>query len=79
MYHFIRETVYKRQTLLSSAFPGGLVVRIRGSHPSGPGSIPGLGTFLISLKLKLLITYIQAILIFANSKRTLCARFNILS
>ena len=24
--------------------PYGLVVRIRGSHPRGPGSIPGVGT-----------------------------------
>ena len=27
--------------------PGGLVVRIRGSHPRGPGSIPGLGKVCI--------------------------------
>ena len=27
--------------------PGGLVARIRGFHPRGPGSIPGLGTALV--------------------------------
>ena len=26
-------------------FPYGLVVRISGFHPDGPGSIPGVGTF----------------------------------
>ena len=30
-----------------SCLPGGLVVRIRGSHPRGPGSIPGLGKVCI--------------------------------
>ena len=37
--------------------PYGLVVRIPGFHPGGPGSIPGVGTFLkkifITLHLKL--------------------------
>ena len=28
--------------------PCGLVVRIRGFHPRGPGSIPGMGNFLFS-------------------------------
>ena len=40
-YNFI----YIYNVFLSSVLPGGLVVRIRGSHPRGPGSIPGLGTF----------------------------------
>ena len=31
-----------------AAFPFGLVVRIPGFHPGGPGSIPGMGTFSFS-------------------------------
>ena len=31
--------------------PYGLVVRIRGSHPRGPGSIPGVGTTIFFLSL----------------------------
>ena len=27
------------------SFPYGLVVRISGFHPDGPGSIPGVGTY----------------------------------
>jgi hypothetical protein len=36
-----------KQTILSphSKIRYGLVVRIPGSHPGGPGSIPGNGTF----------------------------------
>ena len=30
-------------------FPDGLGVRIPGFHPGGPGSIPGLGAFLVPL------------------------------
>ncbi|GBN52641.1 hypothetical protein AVEN_241121-1 [Araneus ventricosus] len=29
----------------STKIPRGLVVRIPGSHPGGPGSIPGVGSF----------------------------------
>ena len=32
----------------------GLVVRIAGSHPAGPGSIPGNGNLLITFKKNLL-------------------------
>ena len=34
----------------NSHIPVGLAVRICGSHPQGPGSTPGLGTFLILCK-----------------------------
>ena len=30
-------------SFVALSFPGGLVARIRGSHPRGPGSIPGPG------------------------------------
>ena len=30
------------------SFPDGLGVRIPGFHPGGPGSIPGLGEFLLA-------------------------------
>ena len=31
-------------------FPFSLVVRIPGSHPGGPGSIPGMGIFFVLVK-----------------------------
>ena len=39
---------------LSASLPYGLVVRIPGFHPGGPGSIPGVGTFL---KAHIIISY----------------------
>ena len=40
--------VYKmlRFTVPITVLPFGLVVRIPGFHPGGPGSIPGMGIFL---------------------------------
>ena len=32
---------------LFTSLPCGLVVRIPGFHPGGPGSIPGMGTFFL--------------------------------
>ena len=43
--HFIRKHVFiKLPSFQFRHLPDGLVVRISGSHPGGPGSIPGLGT-----------------------------------
>ncbi|KRY66056.1 hypothetical protein T4B_7164 [Trichinella pseudospiralis] len=36
----------RKQTMIS-AIPCGLVARICGFHPQGPGSIPGMGKYLI--------------------------------
>ena len=33
---------------VNNDLPYGLVVRIPGFHPGGPGSIPGVGTFLLN-------------------------------
>ena len=41
----------------SNVLPYGLVVRIPGFHPGGPGSIPGLGVFL-SLSMKYSIQHV---------------------
>jgi hypothetical protein len=37
--------------LLLAQIPRGLTVRIAGFHPAGPGSTPGVGTFLRQIKL----------------------------
>ena len=58
---YFRSWVYTKYIYHSysqlSPVPYGLVVRIPGFHPGGPGSIPGVGTFLkkifITLHLKL--------------------------
>ena len=47
----------------SQQFRHGLVVRIAGSHPAGPGSIPGAGTYLFFL--------LTAILIIRTNQKTL--------
>ena len=49
--------------------PYGLVVRIRRSHRRGPGSIPGVGTYLFSFsphKIFLTIVYSSKIFSFNN-------------
>ena len=33
------------------SFPDGLVVRIPGFHPGGPGSIPGMGNFFVKRRI----------------------------
>ena len=38
------------------SFPCGLVVRIPGFHPGGPGSIPGMGTFFFLFFFLFLLT-----------------------
>ena len=47
----------------SQQFRHGLVVRIAGSHPAGPGSIPGAGTYLFF--------FLTAILIIRTNQKTL--------
>ena len=37
--------IFKNRKGGTPRHPCGLVVRIPGSHPGGPGSIPGVGTF----------------------------------
>ena len=37
----------------------GLVVRIAGSHPAGPGSIPGNGNFYINFTISYLYDFID--------------------
>ena len=37
--------LYVIKGVICEWFPFGLVVRISGSHPGGPGSIPGMGSF----------------------------------
>ena len=37
--------LYVIKGVICEWFPLGLVVRISGSHPGGPGSIPGMGIF----------------------------------
>ena len=39
--------VYNCKTTVAITILHGLVVRIPGFHPGGPGSIPGVGTFYI--------------------------------
>ena len=41
--------VYILSYIVSNVVLHGLVVRIPGFHPGGPGSIPGVGIFLILL------------------------------
>ena len=36
--------------LFNKRLPYGLVVRIPGFHPGGPGSIPGVGTLVFKLQ-----------------------------
>ena len=40
------------RALLRKRLPHGLVVRIPGSHPGGPGSIPGVGKFFFLVALR---------------------------
>ena len=40
-------------------FPYGLVVRIAGSHPAGPGSIPGVGKRFLSNYKKAILRVLQ--------------------
>jgi hypothetical protein len=40
-----------RRNLLPAGLPYGLVVRITGFHPVGPGSIPGMGIIFADLML----------------------------
>lgn len=40
----------KLPKVVSTSLRYGLVVRIAGSHPAGPGSIPGNGTLFLLLK-----------------------------
>lgn len=41
----------KRVDFMISSFRYGLVVRIAGSHPAGPGSIPGNGRQLLNFRI----------------------------
>ena len=44
--------IYKRKKADAITVLHGLVVRIPGFHPGGPGSIPGVGTFYLNRKLE---------------------------
>ena len=54
---------------LAVCVPYGLVVRIRRSHRRGPGSIPGVGTYLFSFsphKIFWIVVYSSKIFSFNN-------------
>ena len=42
---FLKQVEYVDTPAFQSVLPYGLVVRIPGFHPGGPGSIPGVGTY----------------------------------
>ena len=46
------------RVLAIPAIPCGLVVRISGFHPDGPGSIPGMGTFYQSTAKKFKLLFV---------------------
>ena len=45
-----KQIVYNHKSLLIYILRYGLVVRISGSHPGGPGSIPGNGIVFVEIK-----------------------------
>ena len=49
--------VYVLSYIISNVVLHGLVVRIPGFHPGGPGSIPGLGTIFIKYLIKLFMDF----------------------
>ena len=51
---FHNEVFILYDTALYVSVPYGLAVRIPGFHPGGPGSTPGMGTFLFSFNVSLL-------------------------
>lgn len=55
-------------TFNSYGIPYGLMVRIFGFHPDGPGSIPGMGIFLVSTGLN---THFQSVEGLINKKEFL--------
>ena len=47
--HVAYSYVYNCKTTVNIIILHGLVVRIPGFHPGGPGSIPGVGTFYLNI------------------------------